>query len=228
MSTSQTLSRGLTALEYIATAPSPPSIDNVAERLGVHRSVAYRIVRTLEAHELTDRNGEGACRPALRLATLGRSVATGLRTVAARELVALADATSCTAFLVEREGDEVVTVESREPTDAMVNVVYRPGTRHPIDRGAPGLATLAGAEPLDSERAEVTLARQRGWAESAGEVIPGMASVAAPIPAHDAAIAIVYLAAAERDNAELAGSVLATAASIEHNLSNLTSNGGDR
>ena len=51
-----------------------------------------------------------------------------------------------TAFLVVRSGDEAVTVATVEPQDSTAHVVYRPGTRHPVDRGAPGLAlTHAGS-----------------------------------------------------------------------------------
>jgi len=41
MSTSQTLRRGLAALEHIALAERAPTIDDIADDLGVHRSNAY-------------------------------------------------------------------------------------------------------------------------------------------------------------------------------------------
>ena len=50
--TSQTLDRGLRVLEVIATADEAPRIDELASRIEVHRSIAYRIVRTLELHAL--------------------------------------------------------------------------------------------------------------------------------------------------------------------------------
>jgi len=50
--------------------------------------------------------------------------------------------------------------------------------------------------PKTSERSEVTQARVSGWAYSEGEVIEGMASIAAPVTSADsAAVAIVHLAA---------------------------------
>jgi hypothetical protein len=55
---SQTLDRGLTALAAIATADVAPTIDQLAGALGVHRSIAYRVVRTLEAHGLVRAAGE--------------------------------------------------------------------------------------------------------------------------------------------------------------------------
>ena len=52
-----------------------------------------------------------------------------------------------TAFLVVRAGDEAVTVASVEPQNTAAHVVYRPGTRHPVGRGAPGLALLMPEPP---------------------------------------------------------------------------------
>ncbi|BDZ54800.1 hypothetical protein GCM10025870_18730 [Agromyces marinus] len=56
---SQTLSRGIRVLEVLADADRNLSIDEVAAGLGVHRSVAYRLVRTLEEHGLVARDAAG-------------------------------------------------------------------------------------------------------------------------------------------------------------------------
>ena len=56
---SQTLSRALTLLETVVEAPEPPTIADLADGLGVHRSVAYRMLRTFEAHGLLRRDGLG-------------------------------------------------------------------------------------------------------------------------------------------------------------------------
>ncbi len=226
MATSQTLDRGLRALAFVAGADAPPTIDDVAGQLGVHRSIAYRIVRTLEDHRLIARDGAGGCWPASGLAELARHVRTGLGDVAIEVLPSLADRVGHTAFLVVRDGDEAVTVESFEPVDTLVGVTYRPGTRHPVDRGAPGLAILAGSSPVDDERPEVTAARRRGWATSSGEVVPGMSSVAVPVSGHDAAIAVVYLAAGDHDAASIAPCVCDAARTIERRLDTSTTSAG--
>ena len=44
---SQTLSRGIRMLEILSEETRALSIGEASERLGVHRSVAYRILRTL-------------------------------------------------------------------------------------------------------------------------------------------------------------------------------------
>ncbi|MCZ4149682.1 ArsR family transcriptional regulator, partial [Escherichia coli] len=48
MPTSQTLSRGIRVLEIVANSPVNLSIAEIAAKLEVHRSIAYRIIRTLE------------------------------------------------------------------------------------------------------------------------------------------------------------------------------------
>lgn len=180
---SQTLHRGIRVLEVLAEASSPLSIDALAGRLAVHRSIVYRIVRTLEDHHLVARDGSGLLTPGAGLAVLAGSVESGLQRAAAAELSALANEVAMTSFLVVRDGDDAVTVLSIEPRHSVAHVVYRPGGRHPVDRGAPGIALLAGAAPETGERPEVAQARARGWATSDAEVLPGMSAVAAPIMA---------------------------------------------
>ena len=67
---SQTLSRGIRVLEILADAREPLSIDELAQRLGVHRSVAYRLLRTLEHHRLTVRDARGRIILGARLARI--------------------------------------------------------------------------------------------------------------------------------------------------------------
>lgn len=214
MTTSQTLSRGLQALEFIALAADAPTIDDVASHLDVHRSVAYRLVRTLEAHRLTERTAAGLCVPGLRLSALGHVARPSLQSVAIGELAAAADDLAMTCFLVVADGDEALTVESLEPTTTQVHLAYKPGLRHPTDRGAPGLAVLAGRPKTADERPEVTTTRQTGWVMTTGEVIAGLTSIAVPLVDHDAAIAAVFLDSDEIDHHAIADRLVAGAATI--------------
>jgi DNA-binding IclR family transcriptional regulator len=218
MSTSQTLDRGLAVLESIAWAGAPPTIDELAEELGVHRSIAYRIVRTLEARQLVWRDPLGRCHAGVRLASLARGVRAPLLTAAVPVLTSLANELAMTSFLVVRDGDDAVTIESVEPHTSEVHLVYRPGIRHPVGFGAPGLALLAGGPEVEGERSDVAVARHRGWAVSAGEVIAGLAAVAAPIDDGSGvvagAVAVVFLAAADVDTDAIGRCVAAAARSI--------------
>ncbi|HEY0521336.1 MAG TPA: helix-turn-helix domain-containing protein [Ilumatobacteraceae bacterium] len=216
---SQTLDRGLACLEFIAGAEQPVTVDAVAAALGLHRSIVYRLLRTLEGRRLIERDGDGDGRylPGPYLAVLSRSVRRSLRAAAASVLVNLAEELQMTAFLVVADADEAVTIDSVEPTSLDAHVAYRPGTRHPIDRGAPGIALLAGRPPVPDERAEIAAARRRGWAQSRAEVIPGMASIAAPI-ADEGAIAVLWLAGNPVDTTLVAARLVTAAADIRHRL----------
>jgi DNA-binding IclR family transcriptional regulator len=196
------------------------SIDQVAGRLGVHRSIVYRIVRTLEDHHLVTRDGGGLLAPGPGLAALAGSVESALQSVATPELYTLANEVAMTAFLVVRDGEEAVTVLSIEPRHSVAHVVYRPGGRHPVTRGAPGIALLAGAPPVAGERPEVALARDRGWASSEAEVLPGMSAVAAPIttPRGVVAACSVVFVRTGQDEQELGKAVRRAAEAIARAL----------
>jgi DNA-binding IclR family transcriptional regulator len=178
---SQTLDRGLRLLAAITGATGPVDLAMLADTVDLHRSVAYRLVRTLEDHRLVRRTADGRYEPGLGLAVLAASVSRPVQAAAFPELTRLAARARATAFLAVRDGDDAVTVASVEPPHGPAHVTYRPGNRHPVDRGAPGLALLAGARARPGERPEVAVARERGYATSRGEVIPGLESVAAPI-----------------------------------------------
>jgi len=204
----------------VALADVPPTIDELARSLDVHRSIAYRIVRTLEEHRLVRRDADGRCVPGERLAALGRNVRVPLHSAAVPELTAMAEDLGMTAFLVVRLDDEVITIESIEPRTTAAHVAYRPGSRHAVDRGAPGLALLAGSPPIPGERRDVAAARRRGWSHTAGEVIPGLASIASWVLGPDGevagAVACVFLAGIEVDAAAMGTRVMTAALAVTH------------
>jgi DNA-binding IclR family transcriptional regulator len=193
----QTLDRGLRILEHLAAVTTPQTVTDIATGVDLHRSITYRLLRTLETHELVERDAAGRYWLGVGVSALARSVRSDLQTAAAPRLDALAEDLKMTAFLVVRVGTEAVTVATVEPHDTAAHVVYRPGTRHPLDRGAPGLALLMPEAPASGDRDGLREARRTGWASSHGEVIPGFRSVAAPVLGPDggarAAIAVVYV-----------------------------------
>ncbi|MBN9201702.1 MAG: helix-turn-helix domain-containing protein, partial [Microbacterium chocolatum] len=140
---SQTLSRGIRILEILADARESLSIDEVARRLAVHRSVAYRLLRTLEDHGLTARDAAGRVVLGSRLAALAAGVAHDLQAEALPELTAVANELGMTCFLSVRDHDDAITLASVEPRHAVASVAQRPGTRHPVTVGAPGKAILS-------------------------------------------------------------------------------------
>jgi DNA-binding IclR family transcriptional regulator len=201
---SQTLSRGVRVLEILAEAPGALSIADLSAALGVHRSIAYRILRTLEDHGLVIRDGAGLVLLGPRLAALARGVYRDLQSAVLPELTSVANELGMTAFLVVLDQRECVTLASIEPRHGLATVGQRPGTRHPIERGAPGIAiqsSLSAREWAEiasdtAPRAEVETARSLGYATSHDEVIPGISSVsvALRVPGQPpAALAVVYV-----------------------------------
>lgn len=196
---SQTLSRGIQVLEALATAGSPLGIDDVAATLGVHRSVAYRLIRTLEAHGLVQRTPAGQLALGLGLAALAAGVEVDLRAIALPCLQEAAQTLGLTCFLALRDGDECVTVASAEPPRMVAVVAQRPGTRHSLARGATGRAICSqlpesqwpGGRGTDEFLRQVEQVRERGWAETADEVIAGLHAVAVPLQLSDGRTAAV-------------------------------------
>ena len=225
-SPSQTLSRGIRALEILAEADRPLTIAELSEAMGVHRSVAYRILRTLEDHSLLVRDDAGRAGPGL--AVLARGVSRNLQTAALPELTQLANTLNMTAFVAVWDHQDCVTLVTVEPRHSAATVVQHPGSRHPISSGAPGIAIqsaltehewsqLAPAVPYRPEAAE---ARKRGYAASHDEVIAGVSSLAAPVRVpggRPAAVAVVYIRSSQ-DPSEVAAALTASAARIEGQL----------
>ena len=224
---SQTLSRGIRILEVLADAHGPLTIDEIATRLGVHRSIAYRLLRTLEDHRLITRDAAGAVSLGARMAALAAGVAHDLQAEALPELTAIANELGMTCFLAVLDGADCITLASVEPRHAVASVAQRPGARHPVTVGAPGkaiVAQLATAEwPMDiptSLPGDVEATRDRGYATSHDEVIPTVQSVAVPLALRGqrpAAIAVVHVAT-DLDDAEIAARLQRSVSAIRDSL----------
>ncbi|MGJ9404591.1 IclR family transcriptional regulator [Arthrobacter sp. KK5.5] len=220
---SQTLSRGIQALEILADAPGPMTIAELASALGLHRSIAYRILRTLEDHRLTTRDESGRVLPAPGLVVLARGVQRALQTAALPELNAIANEMAMSALIVVWDHHECTTLVTVEPLHGPATVLQRPGTRHPADQGAPGIAiqstyTAAEWEALETHvayRQAAVEARETGYSTSRDEVISGVSSVAAPVVVPGqlrAAVVVVYATAASSLSPATIGARLTRAA----------------
>ena len=214
---SQTLDRGVHLLELLAAATGPATVAQLAERSGLHRSVVYRLLRTLEDHRLVARHAGDQFGLGVGLAILARGLTSDLRELVIDDLTALAETTGLACFFAIREGAEVVALVVAEPTGPDALFVQRVGFRHPLDRGAPGHAVrmVLDTPPLDEADADRLAGfRERGWAYSHSEVIDGVHSIAAPVGglAQPAIVAVNYVG--ERDVAGLAQALLTTARAL--------------
>jgi len=192
----QTLDRGLRLLHLLGAAPDGLTVSELADRLGVHRAIVYRLLGTLAAHRLVIRGEDGRHRLWTGLVELARGVIPRWRNVAEPELTALAEDLQATATLSVASEDASVALLVVEPRMTEFHVAYRPGARHPMNRGATGKAILVGRPPAPREPADVTAARAVGWIATTGEIQPGANGVAAPIVVDgwaDACVGVISL-----------------------------------
>jgi DNA-binding IclR family transcriptional regulator len=194
---SQTLDRGVRILEHLATAGTAQPISEIGQALGLHRSIAYRLLRTLEDHQLVERDTVGHYRLGLGLAGLARGVRADLQTACAAATDRPGGRARHDGLPRRARGKRRGDHRQRGAARHAAHVVYRPGTRHPVGRGAPGLALLMPEPPSVDDRNALRAARRTGWASSHGEVIPGLRSVAVPVLGPDgggrAALAVVFV-----------------------------------
>lgn len=171
----------------IADAKQGLTVQEVGELLGVHRSIAYRLLQTLVDFGLAARSHKGLYIPGARLATLAEAYLPNLRDVAGPVMRSLADRLQSTVSLFVEEGDEAVAIEMVAPTNASHHLAFRPGMRTPLTRGAAGYAILASGPATPDEPDAVAIARERGYARSHAEIEAGQHAVAAWIPMGESA-----------------------------------------
>jgi DNA-binding IclR family transcriptional regulator len=135
---SQTLARGLSALRLVASTPESLGVQDVAERLGIHRTIARRVLTTPADFHLISRSGDGRYRAGMATVALARGYAAGFRETALPVLRRTADDLGATVALIAEEGDEAVAVAVVEPQSVNYHVSYRVGSRHPLRVGAAG------------------------------------------------------------------------------------------
>ena len=175
----------------------------IAQRTGLSRSTAHRLIKALEDHGFLARYGGLGYRLGPRLLRLASEAMRELplRDLAHPVLERLVRVTGESAQLFVRSGDVRVCIDAVESPNELRTIVPL-GASLPLTAGSAAKVFLAHStrpERLirkadDPERFahEVELARSRGWASSAGERQPGVGSVSAPvIGPYDVLVAVV-------------------------------------
>jgi DNA-binding IclR family transcriptional regulator len=178
---SQTLARGLAALQLVASSPGGMTAQQVADDIGVHRTIAYRLLSTLAQYRFVAKGEDGRYRPASALAVLGASFDNNVRQLSLPTLRALADELGTTVSLLIAEGDQQVAIAVIVPTNVFYQLSFHEGSRYPLDRGAAGIALLASMPPRPGERDLVPQTRKKGWVITHGEVEPNTYGLAVPV-----------------------------------------------
>lgn len=206
-------------------------VTEISRELGMPKAAIHRILASLRSRGLVDVD-EATRRYLLGPATMTLGLRyldrLDVRQLAGPVLRELSAATGETATLSLRTGGTRVYIDQVTPLREVIMSVPV-GVPFPLHAGASSKAFLAflpeeqAAACLGGElaaltpdtitdpgrlQAELSLIRQRGWAESAGERQPGAASVAAPVLDHLGAPAAVISVCgpAERFAAVAAGS----------------------
>lgn len=185
--TSQTLDRGLRILEEVADSAEGLTVTEIAGRMGIGRTVVYRLVVTLEQHALIRRGSDGRCRLGLGVLAMGRQLQPVVRDAAFPALRMLSDAVGCTAYLCLVDGGESVAALVAEPTRSDMHVTFRVGSRSPLEAAAAGRAILAA-------RTAGTRSLDPPWVVVSEDGAPGVFGLASPVtgvPGLEASVGVV-------------------------------------
>ncbi|GAA3594055.1 helix-turn-helix domain-containing protein [Klugiella xanthotipulae] len=177
----QTLARGIVALKIIVNSAEGLSAQELGERIGVHRTIAHRILSTLADADLIAKGADGRYRGAVGLLSLTAGAYLTLRDAAIPVLRRLANDLSSTVSLLVAQRGEAVALAVVEPQNVRYHITFSEGSAHPLDRGAAGHAISSLQPPAAEDHERVVLARSQGYVMSFGEVEPGAFGLAVPI-----------------------------------------------
>jgi len=170
-------------------ADSPCGLAELCERTGLPRATAHRLAAGLEVHRLLARDSAGRWRLGPALNELAAQVNDPLLAAGAAVLPRLREITGESVQLYRREGTARICVAALEPPAGLRDTVPV-GTRLPMTAGSGAKILLAYSDTATQQAVlptakftERTLSevRRRGWAQSAAEREPGVASVSAPV-----------------------------------------------
>lgn len=202
--TLQTVERALSFLDFVARAPTPPTVRDAAEALGVNITTCYHLFNTLLARGFIERNPDSTLRIGFEAAVLYDGYRRGAtESVRMSEFVtALAQQTQETAWVSRLVGDRVVLTafeDGPQPVRAVGLVVGLSGQEHIRSSGravlafvdddhrdrilSTALAHLSAAERARTARAlkkELAEVRERGWALDDEGYNAGILGIAAP------------------------------------------------
>ena len=172
-----------------AVAAAPCGLAELCERTGMPRATAHRLAVGLEVHRLLARDTSGRWQLGPAVSELSAAVGDPLIAAGAAVLPGLREITGESVQLYRREGSTRVCVAALEPPAGLRDTVPV-GSRLPMTAGSAARVLLAYADDTTAQAllpsaafTERTLAevRRRGWAQSAAEREPGVASVSAPV-----------------------------------------------
>lgn len=201
----QTVSRAIDVLEFCSERPR--KLREIADRFGVHRTTALRLLQALEAGGFVRKDDHGCYGVGFRLAALAESALHhfDLRTLVHPHIVELSRRVGHTVQFAVPQGDRIVYVDKVEPPDS-IHLDTRIGGYVVVHTAGVSKAILANMSPDTRERflREVTFerytdttitsraefeerleaARANGWSYDDGEYETISNCIAAPVWDH--------------------------------------------
>jgi DNA-binding IclR family transcriptional regulator len=242
------IDRMMEVLALLERRPNGATIREIVETLKLPRTTVYRILNTLQHHDMVRRSKDGSLRLGPRLLalaarTIGNAQDYDLASLSMPHLQTLSEQTGEGSKVSVLDDDGVLVIAAVQGTrDYALTVV--PGQRLPLHAGAASkvllaylpktelAARLGGKLPGYTDRtirdphrlsAELAKIRRQGWAYDKGEYAPSIQAFAAPIPDRSgkiiAALSVPYLAGADKTHMEkIRVSVIAGAGAIAADL----------
>ncbi|WP_028983765.1 IclR family transcriptional regulator [Sporolactobacillus terrae] len=198
MKGTQSLERALDILFVLGETGGTLSVSDIANKVSIPESSAYRLLQTLERNGIIERKGQGQIGLGLRIFDLARSLTNqaekNLSTIAKPYMKELVEQTQETSVLFVRAGMNVISIQSI-PGTFLVRFVVEDGKSFPIQNGASGKALLAFEservvkqilDPLQEQEQrslfdELAQIRAVGYSTTDSEVDAGIVGIAAPI-----------------------------------------------
>lgn len=193
METLQTLERGMHALECIARKQGQMTVAQLADHLGINRTIAYRITRTLSHLGYIRTNENLQLELSSKIIDLYNCYEMNIPPIAQQVLNELSLQTQSSASLVIAEGLDCVVVKTSAKHSSNLQTNYQLGSRIPLGMAASGIAIAITYSSQPDESDEIKLARSQGYAYSEGKLQAGAIGLFMPIPHRHMAIGIVHL-----------------------------------
>lgn len=246
MRTTEAADRVVTVLDLLGAERDGLGVREIGRRLSVHPSTASRLLGTLAAAGLIDRDEATArYRLGARIVGLAAVAVDRLPVVsqARPELEHLSAVTAETVNLAIRDGAHVVYVDQVTPAQTVVMASWV-GRRSPVHASSSGKVLLAfgdarARDMLARRRLEALTSRtvtdparladvlrqvrRQGYAASVGELEDGLVTIAAPVLADGSAVAAISVSGPTyrlptRDVPHLARQVMDAAAAASHRM----------
>lgn len=242
------IDRMMDVLTLLERRPNGATIRDLVDLLGLPRTTIYRILNTLQFHDIVRRSTVGAYRLGPRLLALAaRTIADAqdydLATLSVPHLEVLVEKTgeSCKVSVLDGAGILVVAALQGRREYALTVV---PGQRQPLHAGAASKILIAHVprDELDALlagdlvrytaktftdkaklKAELARIRRQGWAQDRGEYSPSICAFAAPVRDRNgkviAALSVPFLQGSSAEHMEIVRvAVIAAAGAIAADL----------